>query len=54
MKSGKRKNLTDVFIALFSMAAAVLVVGTVLYKMGLIRIDCCDEIEDEEDSPLYF
>lgn len=54
MKGRNRKNITDVFIALFSMAAAVFVVGSVLHKMGLISIQCCMDEEDEEDLSIYF
>lgn len=50
MKSRNKKTLTDVFIALFSMAAAVLVVGSILYKMGLISVDCCEDADDDDLS----
>ncbi len=54
MKKSNRKTLSSIFIALFSMAAAVLAVGTVLHKMGLLNIECCSEHEDNEDRGEYF
>ncbi len=49
MKRRKGNILTDVLIALFTMSAAMLVVGTVLYKKGLIKVKCCDDVEDVEN-----
>ncbi len=54
MKSRNKKALADVFMALFSMTAAVLVAGTLLNKMGILSIHCSEDSESDNDLSIHF
>lgn len=54
MNCRKEKKSNSILVALFTMVVAMLLVGSVLYKKGYIKIECCDDSISDEDLPLYF